>query len=59
MRFGAIHMDLLHHRETHAVIDLAKIGNGIVAARILTAKLIARETQNSQALIFVGLVNFF
>ena len=56
---GTIDIDLLHHGETHAVIDLAKIGNDFVARRILVAKLIARKTQNSQTLVFVGQVDFF
>ena len=44
VRFWAIHIDLLHHGESHAVIDLAKICNDRVARRILAAKLIAGET---------------
>ena len=44
VRVGAIDIDLLHHRETHAVIDLAKIGNGVIVGRILVAKLIAGKT---------------
>ena len=54
-----IHIDFFQHGETHAVIDLAILRDGLIAAWILIAKLIAGKAQHRQALVFVGLMNFF
>ena len=54
-----VHFNLFHHGKRNAKVELAKAGNVRVAARILTAKLIAWKTHNAQALRLVGLVEFF
>jgi len=56
---SAVDIDLGHHRETDAVVQLAKLGNLVVAGRILTAKLVAGEAQHHQAAFTIGLVQCF
>jgi hypothetical protein len=56
VRTGTIDIDLGHHRKTHAVVELAKRSNLIVAALVLRAKLVARKAQHHQALGSVLLV---
>ena len=55
---GAVHLGPGHHRETHAVIDLAKAGYVAVRAGVLRAELVARKTQHRQALIGILFVQF-
>ena len=59
MRAAAVDVDFLHHGKTHAVIELAKLGDLPVAAAVLRAKLVARKAQHHQALVAIGLVQLF
>ena len=52
---GAVDLDLGHHREAHAVVQLAEGGDLLVAARVLAAELVARETDDHEAAVAVVL----
>ena len=57
--FTAVHLNLVHDGEGDTIVELAG-GFGITArARFLTSKLIAREAQYHQPLVFVLLVELF
>lgn len=57
--FTAVHLNLVHDGEGDTIVELAG-GFGITArARFLTSKLIAREAENHQPLVFVLLVELF
>ena len=56
---GAIDLNLGHHGETDAVIQLAKLSDLVVATGVLRAKLVAREAQHHQTLLAISLVQFF
>src|SRR5205085_3097371 len=58
VRARAVDVDLGHHREAHAVIELAELRDLLVAARVLRAELVARETEHHQPLAAIGLVQF-
>ena len=47
-----------HHLKTHAVVACAELTNVAGGARLLLAKLVAREAQDDQALVFVLVVQF-
>ena len=57
--FAAVHLDLVHDGEGDTIVELAS--GFCIAARawFLTRKLIARETENHQPLVFVLLVELF
>lgn len=57
--FAAVHLDLVHDGEGDAIVELAS--RFCIAARawFLTRKLIARETENHQPLVFVLLIELF
>ena len=53
---ATVDIDLGHHREADTVVQLAKLGNLVVAARVLCPKLVARKTQHHQPLFSIGLM---
>ena len=59
MRGRAVDIDLGHHGEAHTVVELAERRDLVLAARVLRAELVARETQHDQALVLVGLPELF
>src|SRR4051812_1784275 len=56
VRIVAVDVDLLEHREAHAVVALAEGADLLVAARVLAAELVAREAEDHEALVGVLLV---
>ena len=52
-----LHLHLGHHLEAHAVVPRTKLPN-VGRAWLLHAKLIAREAEDDQALVFVHVVQF-
>jgi len=57
--FVAFDIHLGHHLKAHAVVACAEFSDVRGAAWLLTAKLVAREAEDDQALIGVALVKFF
>ncbi|MNY22878.1 hypothetical protein D3C86_1565190 [compost metagenome] len=55
----SVDFDLFEQRETDAVVQLAELADRPFVARLLLAKLVARKAQHHQALILVGLPQFF
>ena len=53
---GAVDLDLLEHRERHAVARRAERGDLLGAARLLAAELVAREAEHAEAAVAVGLL---
>src|SRR4029453_3733600 len=47
------------HGKAHARIELAELRDFLVLARVLRAELVAGKAQHDQALLAVGLVQFF
>src|SRR6185312_4228838 len=59
VRIGPVDVDLGEHREADAVIYLAELADLVLAARLLVAKLVAREAEHGEALgvkLFVELL---
>ena len=52
----AVDINLLHHLECHAVVDLTEVRNLLIASRVLTRKLIARKSYHYESFIFISLV---
>ena len=50
---GAVDLDLLEHREAHAVVALAESADLIGAARLLREELVAGEAEHDQAAVLV------
>src|SRR3954466_1968940 len=59
MRIRAVDLDLGHHREADAVVELAEGRDLVVAARVLVAELVARKADDHQAAFAVLLPQFF
>ena len=59
IRLAAVHLDLVHDGKSDPIVELAS--GFCIAARawFLTRKLIARETENHQPLVFVLLIELF
>ena len=55
----AEHVDLLHQREGHAVVEAAELGNFFVAARLLVLELVAGEAEDDETLVLIFLVKGF
>src|SRR5262245_61516363 len=55
VRAGAVDVDLGHHRERHAVVELAERRERVVAAGVLGAELVARKAEHDEPLILVRL----
>jgi len=53
MSIRAIHFNLAEHRERHIVLGLDKFFNLLICACFLSAKLIARKSQDNKTLILV------
>ena len=56
---AAVDLDLAEHGEAHAIVELAKRHDLVLAARVLAAKLIAGEAQHREAPIPVTLIQRF
>ena len=54
----AVHVDLGHHRKCHTVVQLAELGDLVVAAGVLVGELVAREADDGQAPVLVLGVQF-
>src|SRR5215472_11332566 len=52
-RLGAVDVDLAHHRERHAVVQLAERCDLVVRAGILGAELVARKADDDEAAVAV------
>jgi hypothetical protein len=55
VRARAVDLDLGHHRERDAVVELAERRDLVVVARVLRAKLVARKAEHHQPLVLVRL----
>ena len=44
----AVDLNLLQHRERHAIVELAKLLDLVIAAGILAAELVAREAEDDE-----------
>ena len=53
---SAVHVNLLHDLEGHAIVQLAELLNLSVGARILLLELVAGETYDNESLVLVLLV---
>ena len=56
---STVDVDLGHHREADAVVELAEFGDFVVAGGVLATKLVAGEAQHHQAAFTIGLVQCF
>ena len=56
---AAVHLDFLHDGKSNTIVELASRFCITARARFLTSKLIAREAQYHQPLVFVLLVELF
>jgi hypothetical protein len=52
----AVDVNFGHHGKADAIVELTKLGDFIVASRVLSTKLVTRKTQYYQALLAIGLV---
>ena len=59
IRLASVHLDLVHDGEGDPIVQLASGFRITARAWFLTCKLIARETENHQPLVFVLLVELF
>ncbi len=53
---GAVDVGFSHQRERHTVVETAELLDLLVAARFLVGKLVAGETKDNKALVFIFLV---
>lgn len=59
VRVGAVNVRLRHDREAHAVVDHTEVRDTIVILRLLLGELVARETKDDKAPVFIVLVELF
>ena len=57
MALRPVHLKLAAQGESHAVVEAAKLANGFFAVGLLLGKLVARQAQYAETLIFVLLLN--
>src|SRR4051794_17542217 len=57
MAAGAVHVDLLEHRERDAVVERAELLDLVGRARLLAAELVAREPEDGEAAVAVVVVD--
>ena len=56
---SAVHIAFCHQREGHTVVETAELLDLLIASGFLVGELVARETENHEALVFVFLVQLF
>jgi hypothetical protein len=53
-----VHVDLLEEGEGDAVGGRAELGDLLRSARLLSGELVAREAEDAEALVAIGLLQF-